>query len=153
MIEIRLSEEKDVPGIVNACKESFKLHNIFSRSEEELEKYFKGLFSRAQILVAEEEGNIVGTVTLIIDQQTPEHTLSRIKHLAVLPDYRGKGVGPKLIAQAEQMIGKGKIEVHAAEGEINLVKFYENLGYIKEGELKSHYRKGETCFVFGKVLE
>ena len=51
------------------------------------------------------------------------------------------------------VVGPGPIEVHAAEGELNISKFYENLGYKLEGKLKSHYRKGETCFVLGKEIE
>ena len=82
-----------------------------------------------------------------------ENKLISFKHLAVAKACQGKNIGTALLNEAEKIAGKGKVEIHVGGLESGALIFYKKNGYKKEGELKSHYREGESCFVMGKVLE
>jgi len=151
-MEIRKAEEKDLPGLAALYKDAFMKHNIFSKPKKEVLEYLNKISKEAEILVAVENNEIVGGVAVFSSKQTPEHNLSRLKHVAVLPAMQGKGTGKALVEEAEKIAGKGKIEIHVAEREQNIVDFYKKLGYEVEGELASHYRPGETCYILGKVV-
>ncbi len=149
---IRKANEGDLMPLIKTYKEVFKVHNVFDKSEDEILEYLKQFLGN--ILVAEEDGNVVAGL-VIVKKEYPKWSLFDFKHVAVAKDYQRKGVGSELLKEAEKIAGKGKIEIRVAkDAEAEwAVPFYEKNGYTKEGELKSHYRKGETCFVMGKVLE
>jgi ribosomal protein S18 acetylase RimI-like enzyme len=153
MIEIKEAKEKDLNGLAKMYKQVFKLHNVFEKPEEEVLKYMKSLHDKYTIIVAAHDDEIVGGCVVVARVDTEKHKLSQIKHVAVLEEYRDKGVGTELVKKAEDIIGRGKIEIHIAQAKDDAVGFYKELGYEVEGELKSHYRKGETCILLGKVLE
>ena len=149
---IRKAKEGDLKGLIKVYKEVFKVHHVFEKSEEEIEQYLKQFLGN--ILIAEEDGKVVAGLVIVKKGYT-NWSLFNFKHVAVAEDYQRKGVGSELLKEAEKIAGKGKIEIRVAkDAEAEwAVPFYEKNGYEKEGELKSHYRKGETCFVMGKVLE
>ncbi|MBN2112368.1 GNAT family N-acetyltransferase [Candidatus Woesearchaeota archaeon] len=153
MIEIRKSREKDLPELARMYKSVFRLHNVFSRREKDVMDYLKKMHTKFAIIVASHDDEIAGGCVVVVKSETKEHKLSQIKHVAVVKEYQGKGVGKELMKKAEDIIARGKVEVHVAESEDFAVDFYKKLGYEIEGGLKSHYRKGETCFILGKVLE
>ncbi len=149
-MEIRKAVENDLKGLIKVYKEVFKVHNVFDRPEEEIEQYLKKF---SKILVAEEDGNIVGGLVITEKKYDKAWKLINFKHRAVASAYQGKDIGSALLKEAEKIAGKGKVEIRVGEREAVAVEFYEKNGYQKEGTLKSHYRKEETCFVMGKVLE
>jgi predicted GNAT family N-acyltransferase len=63
---------------------------------------------------------------------TPQGQIGR---MAVLRDFRGKGVGSRLLAavidQAKQT-GYKQVFLHA---QVNVIKFYEKHGFLAEGEI------------------
>ncbi len=66
-----------------------------------------------QILVAEDQGNIVGYILYV--KKTRTNLLLRmycasIYDLYVLPQYRGRGIGKKLLEEAINKIGESGIE-------------------------------------------
>ena len=148
---IRKAKEQDLKQLSRMYKSVFKVHNIFTKSEKEIEEYLKPLIS--DTIVAEEDGKIVGGL-VIFRKQYGDWNLFNFKHVGVANEYQGKGIGSQLLKEAEKICKKGKVELRVAEGvsEIGTIAFYEKNGYKKEGELESHYRKGAKCFVMGKVL-
>jgi ribosomal protein S18 acetylase RimI-like enzyme len=149
---IRKANEGDLMPLIKVYKEVFKVHNVFDKSEDEILEYLKQFLG--DILVAEEDGKVVAGL-VIVKKKYAKWSLFGFKHVAVAKAYQRKGVGSELLNEAEKIAGKGKIEIRVAkDAEAEwAVPFYEKNGYRKEGELKSHYRKGEICFVMGKVLE
>lgn len=85
-----------------------------------------GADANDMIVIAEQEGNIIGCVMI---QQTPDKDIVKLRQMAVAEHVQGLGVGRMLVAGAEKIIQqqrKQKIKLHAritAEG------FYKNLGY------------------------
>ena len=153
MIEIKEAKEKDLPGLAKMYKHAFQLHNLFEKPEEEVLKYLQNLHTKFTIIVAVHEEEVVGGCVVVVRVDTDIHKLSQIKHVAVADEYQDKSVGTELMKKAEEIIGKGKVELHIASTKDDAVGFYKNLGYEVEGELKSHYRRDETCVLVGKILE
>jgi ribosomal protein S18 acetylase RimI-like enzyme len=73
-------------------------------------------------------------------------------------DYRGKGLGKKLLAETEKKIGemKGKniyVETASKPHYEPTRKFYENCSYILEARLKQFYADDDDKLVYVKRLE
>ena len=147
-MEIRKASKEELKDLVSLYKKAFEIHGIFQKPEDEVLKYLEN--ADGEFIVAVEDGKIVGGLLIVTRETYKGHKIIRFKHVAVAEEYRHKGVGSALIKKAEEIAGKGKIELHVVEGD--KVEFYKKNGYEIEGELKSHYRPGETCFVLGKVI-
>jgi len=147
---IRKADENDLKSLVKLYKDVFEVHNVFQKPEAEIAEY---LMHFENILVAEEDGNIVGSLVIVESQRESDWKLFTFKHVAVSKDFQHKGIGSDLLKEAEKIAGKGKIEIRVGEREATAAEFYQKNGYQKEGILRSHYRKGESCFIMGKVLE
>lgn len=146
-MEIRKIRKEELPKLVELYKEAFPIHSIFNKSEEEILQYLKEI--EGTILVAVEGDDIAAVLVLV--KKHYGHNFGLIRHFAVSIRHRRKGIGSKLLKHAEEIIKKGKIEMRVV---CPIAKrFYEKNGYEVEGELKSHYRPEETCYVMGKLLE
>ncbi len=83
------------------------------------------------ILVASADNNVIGNVYIVEDGWE-----GFIFHLAVRQQYQGKGVGSKLIAEAEQLLRKKGVEEVALFVDSNkedLFKYYTKRGYRDYG--------------------
>jgi len=149
-MKIRKASTEELKELAKLYKEAFPVHNIFQRTEKEVFNYLETL--SGEILVAVEGKKILGGLALVYELSTPEHKRARLKHIAVAKDAQRKGIGSKLLKEAEKLVEKGKIEIHASENEKEALEFYKKNGYEVEGELKSHYRPNETCYILGKVI-
>lgn len=150
MAKIKKIKKQDIGQLIAIWKEAFPVHNVFTKSEEEIRKYLKK--SKGKVLAAYENDKVVGGCLLVVSAQTPEHNLARVKHIAIAKEFQGKDVGTALLKKCERIVKKGKIEIHVGEKEKETIEFYKKNGYEQEGELKSHYRPDETCYVVGKVI-
>ncbi|MBW2995943.1 GNAT family N-acetyltransferase [Candidatus Woesearchaeota archaeon] len=144
---------EELKQLVKIYKEVFEIHNIFQKPEDEVVSYLETVGVEGELLVAVEDDRVAGGLLVTYEEQIPGHTRARVKHLAVTKDFQSKGVGSELLKKADEIVGKGKIEIHVSENEKNALDFYKRNGYEVEGQLKSHYRPGEKCYILGKVLE
>ncbi len=116
-----------------------------------------GRAPRTQILVAAEDGVIVGTLTLELerrvnpdDEPLPAH-LAHIRMLGVGSDARGRGVGTALMHEAEtraRAAGKTEMTLHTTSWMTAAQAMYERLGYerlpdevLPDGFVLLGYRK------------
>lgn len=150
MAEIREIPKQRLNELIPLYKGAFTVHNIFTKDDNfildylnKVEGKFIGAFDNDKIIAA-----------LLIDKKDYNgHVLAKFKHIAVDKEYREKGVGSDLLKKAEQLVGKGKIEINVSENEKETIEFYKKNGYEQEAELKSHYRENENCFIMGKVFK
>ncbi len=107
-------------------------------------------------LVAEAEKKLVGYIMCKI-----EYGFSNFKKLgfvkkghvvsvAVLPDYRQKGIGRALVEEAVEGVKLKKsdelyLEVRCSNNEA--IRLYEKLGFIIKQRLKAYYRDGEDAYL------
>ena len=112
---------------VKAIYQEGGLYDEFTDREEGL----KDKISRdpGSILVAEEDQTVVGTVLIIEDAR-----MALLFRLAVKGSERNRGIGKKLIAEAEKLLKhRGFKEVNLVVNDKNeeLQSYYEKQGYKK----------------------
>lgn len=94
--------------------------------------------SGVELMVAQLDGNIVGSVALFpaktnaYEGYVEELDYPEIRMLAVAPEYRGKGVASALISeciQRSEAKGFHSIGLHTGEFMKSAIKLYEKLGF------------------------
>jgi ribosomal protein S18 acetylase RimI-like enzyme len=82
------------------------------------------------LLVADEDGDVVGTVMVGYDGHR-----GWINYLAVAPAHRGAGLGRALMAEAERVLAEAgcpKVNLQLRRGNDEALAFYEALGYARD---------------------
>lgn len=143
---------KDAKGIANVLVKSYNIKDL----KEGISVFKNEIKKNHNYIVAEENGKIIGIVTWVM-HGLPKHQLAELDRIAVLPEYRGKGVSQKLfsalIKDAKSFYKKNKSKLrklylltHADN--IRAHKFYEKLGFRHETTLKQHYYKDKDEYVY-----
>jgi ribosomal protein S18 acetylase RimI-like enzyme len=116
-----------------------------------------GRAPRTEVLVAVEDGEIVGSLTLELSRRVNplddplEAHRAHIRMLGVAPDHQGGGVGKRLMHEAEtraRAAGKSEITLHTTEPMATARAMYARLGYertpddvLPDGFVLMGYRK------------
>ena len=151
-MKIRKAALKDAKGIANVLVQSYNIEDL----KEGINVFKNEIKKKHDYIVAEENGRIIGIVTWVM-HGLPKHQLCELDRIAVLPEYRGKGVARQLfnalIRDAKLFYKKNKSKLrklylltHADNARAH--KFYEKLGFIHETTLKSHYYKDKDEYVY-----
>ena len=151
-IKIRKAALNDAKRIANVLVQSYNIKdlkegvNVFKNETKKFHHY----------IVAEEKGKILGIVTWLM-HGLPKHQLAELDRIAVLPEYRGKGVAKQLfnslIKDAKLFYKKNnsklrKLYLLTHADNIRAHRFYEKLGFKHETTLKEHYYKDKDEFVY-----
>jgi GNAT superfamily N-acetyltransferase len=92
----------------------------------------------AQVLVAERDGRIVGTVTRYPDWRGAQQDASAVRVLAVPPDERGTGVGRALMEQCIEWArdeGKERLVLAVTPEMEDARDLYDKLGFERDPAL------------------
>ena len=73
-----------------------------------------------------------------------------IATLAVLPEYRGRGIGAALLQRCEAQIPVSRIRLCVRPSNEVAIRLYERFGYSKVGEWTKYYQDGEPALVMEK---
>ncbi len=156
-MQIRKPTLKDAKGIANVLIKGYNIKSlnegiyVFKSETKKFHSY----------IVAEENKKIVGIVTWLM-HGLPKHQLCELDRIAVLPEYRGKGVAKKLfealIRDAKQVYKKNnsklrKLYLLTHADNLRAHKFYEKLGFRHETTLKEHYYKNKDEFVYSMFFD
>ena len=151
-MKIRKAAIKDANGIANVLVQSYNIKNL-----KEGINVFKNETKKFHNYIAtEEKGKIIGIVTWVM-HGLPRHQLCELDRIAVLPEYRGKGVARELfdalIKDAKSFYKKNnsklrKLYLLTHADNIRAHKFYEKLGFRHETTLKQHYYKDKDEHVY-----
>ena len=148
---IRKAKEADYKKLVKLYSSFFKVHNIFQQDDEKVLLYLKKEAQKNELTVYEEGIEIKAALFLVMLGKNADgtHKLWKFRHFA----YESDKIASQLLAHAEQKVKEksktAKIELNIAETEKG-IDFLKSKGYSQEGELKNHYRWGESCFVLSK---
>jgi len=126
----------------------------------ETECFKKEAFTKSQIarllgdynsisLVARVEGQIVGFVIGVIyaDRKTLH---GHIYTIEVLPAYRRRGIGEKLLLKIESVFRQKDVEassLEVREDNTAAIGLYVKLGYETVGKLKNYYRNAHGVYL------
>lgn len=151
-MKIRKAKPSDAKGIANVLVQSYNIKDI----KEGAEVFRNEIKKSHHYIVAEEKGKIIGIITWLM-HGLPKHQLAELDRIAVLPEYKGKGVSGKLfdelVKDARQFYKKNKSKLRKlyllthADNE-RAQKFYEKLGFRHETTLKEHYYKEGDEYVY-----
>ena len=134
-VTIRKIQPSDLHQIVNLERKCFSEQNAYSQRQ------LKYLITKANscCLAELQNGMIRGFIIVLFRKGT---TVAGIETINVDPQYRGLGIGQKLITAAEsemypQSIKRVRLEV--SSGNISAIRLYEKLGFKKIALLENYY--------------
>ena len=99
---------------------------------------------------AELDGKLVGFVAADIRRR---QKVAWIATIAVHPDYRGRGIGGKLMQIAEQRSGMPRIRLSVRASNKSAQKLYQGRGYEQIDVWPQYYQGDEDAIVMEKKLE
>jgi len=156
-LSIRRANESDAEAIHRVIEAAFRGLEGRGYSSRAIEaaiitpwEIAERLAAGGHILVAEVDGQIIGTATGL-----EEHESLHVCSVAVHPDYQGGGVARQLMEELEALarsLGCHKLFLQTAWAMIEAMALYESLGYQREGYQPRHFY-GEDFISYGKVLE
>jgi len=155
-MEFRKANIKDAEQIAIVLKECYNIDSI----EEGKNTFENEIQKLHHYIVAVDNNKVIGLTTWLI-HGLPKHGLAELDRIALLPDYRGKGVSKQLfdalVKAAKKRYEKGNAKLRKlyilthADNKI-AQKFYEKMGLKHETTLKQHYYKDKDEFVFSKFF-
>lgn len=148
---IRSATPADVPGIlqlIRALADYEKLSHQVVVDEARLREHLFGPRPYAEVLLAEEAGQLVGYALFF-------HTYSTflgqpslyLEDLFVLPSQRGRGFGKALLARLARLAVErncGRFEWMVLDWNTPAIQFYESLGAALQPEWKLCRMTGEA---------
>ena len=154
MLTIRSASIKDLDGITNIYNEAIsKTVATFDTEEKSIDEqkiWFQEHGPKNPIIVAEENGNILGWAALSKYSTRCAYSNTAEISLYVKEKYQGRGIGKKLM---EKIIQEGKkaglhvILARITEGNEKSVYLHKSVGFEHVGILK------EVGMKFGKQLD
>ena len=156
-MKFRKATVKDVNGIARVLVESYNIKDI-----KEGKEVFKSETKKSRnYIVADDKKKIIGIVTWLM-HGLPKHQLAELDRIAVLSDYRDKGVAKELFKaliidantfykKHDSKLRKLYLLTHANNKKAH--KFYKKMGFKHETTLKEHYYKGKDEFVFSMFFD
>lgn len=140
-IMIKEIEKKDIPECVVVIRKSFQTvadefgftvenaprFTAFATTEERLNMYLNE--EHRPMYAFYENGNIVGYYSLLLK----ENNVCELNNLCVMPDYRHRGIGERLLMHAFTVAKElkcTKINIGIVEENKVLRKWYETFGFI-----------------------
>ena len=104
------------------------------------------LFHPGAYIVAVVERKVVGYAIGIIRYRSLGHKIS----IAVRKDYRGKGIGKKLLNELLNRLfamGAKKIRIEVRESNEIAINLYRKVGFVPKEKISGYYPDGETALV------
>lgn len=144
---IRPAKKEDLPAILELEKICFKEETFHKRQIEYLL-----LKARSLVLVASLEGNIVGSIIILLRKHISN---ARIYSLNVQPSYRRKGIGSLLIDQSENLLAKMGYRNLTLEVGVNNIaarNLYTLNGFSVIRKIEKYYKNGDDALRFIKKL-
>ena len=136
-VVIRKAALADLDGIAEIENASFD-SDRFSRRQ------FAYLISRAKgsFYVATRSGVIVGYISLLAGTRNFN---ARIYNIAVLPDFRGRGIARALVGKAKEYAlaeGKTLLSLEVRQDNVTAIKLYESCGFVISSVKQAYYCDG-----------
>ncbi len=159
--DARTDEAAAVGGVISAAYAQFQP----AYPPESWERFFRmvgeagGHFERAQVVVAEQDGVIVGTVMFYPDGSAsgqgdwPEGWAGVLR-LAVLTSHRGGGVARALMDEVVRRCRKagiGTLALHTTDFMAVAKSMYERMGFVRDESFDFVPRSG--IHAYGHVLD
>src|SRR3989338_6377336 len=156
-MKFRKATLKDAEGIANVLTQSYNIKDI----KEGIDVFKNETKKFHNYIVAEDNKKIVGIVTWAM-HGLPKHQLCELDRIAVLPEYRGKGIAKELfhelVKDAKLFYEKHnsklrKLYLLTHNDNVRAHNLYEKLGLKHETTLKEHYYKNKDELVYSMFFD
>lgn len=132
MVELRTNPMK-VTCYPFLCDAARKIRETVFMTEQNFQKEFDEVDKDSLHLVMyTAQGEAVATCRIFKDTTQQTYVLGR---LAVSKTYRGRGLGSRLLAEAESLVRKKGGNVISLHSQCRAQAFYAKVGYIAYGEI------------------
>lgn len=149
-IQVRRAIQEDRIAIYHLYLEVAKIPGGIARTVSEItfeyiDRFLQQAFKAGIILVYEDSGQIVGEIhTYPLGPNIFSHVLGELT-IVVSPNAQGKGVGRSLFKTLLHTVERefpaiNRVELMARESNEKAIRFYETLGFKKEGRLEDRVR-------------
>jgi RimJ/RimL family protein N-acetyltransferase len=153
VIEVRRAEPADAEQLVELGRavgsepEGWLISVDGWRTVADERRYLKAIrrYAHAAVYVAEDEGRLVGRLSLARDQHPASAHVADLG-LLVAQTHRRQGVGTALLETAVLWAREGsvtKLELHVFPWNEPAIRLYERFGFEREGYRKRQYRRGD----------
>jgi RimJ/RimL family protein N-acetyltransferase len=150
---IRRAEPSDAEGLtrlgeaVGSEPEGWLVTTNGWREVSDERRYLRAIrrYPNAAVFVAEDEGRIVGRLSIARDQHPASRHVADLG-LMVAISHRRRGIGTRLLEAALDWARHSevrKLELHVFPHNDAAIKLYENFGFVQEGYRRGHYRRGD----------
>jgi RimJ/RimL family protein N-acetyltransferase len=150
---VRRAEPTDAQGLtdlgdaVGAEPEGWLVTTNGWRNANDERRYLRAIrrYPHAAVFVAEDEGLIVGRLSIARDQHPASRHVADLG-LMVAASHRRRGIGTALLDAAVRWAhaaGVRKLELHVFPWNEAAIKLYENYGFVREGLRRGQYRRGD----------
>ena len=147
---IRLATEADIPCIIELYQElnttPYQTRHDRSPSTEECRRVFAEIsaFPRHELVVAEESGNVIGTLVLLIVPNLSHGALpwALVENMVVTHRYRHRGVGKMLmdfVLKRARNAGCYKTTLSSNKKRRSAHRFYRSVGFESSAIGFRHY--------------
>lgn len=133
-VNLRQATSNDLDALIQLEHRSFREDRISRRS---FRRFLE--MPRDRLIVAELDGQLAGYCLVLMNAAT---RLARIYSIAVSPDARGRGIGEKLVQEAEkEAVDAGRIVMRLEVRDDNdaAIALYRRLGYRQFGTYRDYY--------------
>ncbi|HCJ12170.1 MAG: hypothetical protein A2Y14_05830 [Verrucomicrobia bacterium GWF2_51_19] len=103
----------------------------------------------ALFLVYEEDILCAYVLVLCYDR----NRFARIYSLAVLPEYRRRGIAEKLLIDVEQRCKKGGLKLEIRDDNLAAMDLYKKLGYSVSGRKRGYYEPTVDALEMVKIFD
>ena len=140
MPTIRMAQKEDLPEVLNLIRELAEYERApqeVTVTLEELEEDGFGKRSMFEIVLAEEEGEIVGMAFYYPRYSTWKGKCMYLEDFIVKKEMRGRGIGKLLfdhVVQVSADFGAKRLEWQVLEWNEPAIRFYESVGAQLDGE-------------------
>jgi ribosomal protein S18 acetylase RimI-like enzyme len=132
---IRRAEPADIPALLGLLELLFSIEQDFVFNAAKQEQGLRLLLaeSRAAVMVAEQDGQVLGLCTGQLLISTAQGGLSAlVEDLAVLPACQGRGIGRLLLAAVSEWAvshGASRVQLLADRNNAPALAFYQKTGF------------------------
>ncbi|MFD2830644.1 GNAT family N-acetyltransferase [Corticicoccus populi] len=160
---VQIRDAENVLIHLEKCMDTYR-EQLMTEADEltlttaEEEKVIMDISESDLFLVAESEGEIIGTLTMSgLKRRKVSHVA--VFGMAVQKEYTGGGTGGRLMEYMIDFVSNHKtlckIELEVFERNQRAVSFYQNFGFKEEGRLKNHVKMDDMfqdLLVMGRYL-
>ncbi|MGQ9470002.1 MAG: ribosomal protein S18-alanine N-acetyltransferase [Nitrososphaerales archaeon] len=156
IININLHNSIDACLMLRRCKEKdlnqvLKIERICFKHPYDYSTFLYFLMREPDgFYVAEENGRIIGyVISSVISGK------GIIISIAVIPEFRRKGIGSKLMEESLNFLSKkvDYVELQVRISNIEAISFYKKLGFKEIGLISNYYSDGEDALIMSKSIK